>query len=90
MFINVTAAYDTAEHRGFVCKLLQLLPDKHIVKMMMEISTIAVLPSPLMVEEKADHGVVLKSAFLRALLWPPLLSNVWIRDLQPITSMPNA
>ena len=37
VFINLTAAYDTVWHRGLTCKLLRLLPDKHKVKMIMEL-----------------------------------------------------
>ena len=36
VFINLTAAYDTVWHRGLTCKLLRLLPDKHMVRMIME------------------------------------------------------
>ena len=36
VFINLTAAYDTVWHRGLTCKLLRLLPDQHMVKMIME------------------------------------------------------
>ena len=32
VFVNLTAAYDTVWHRGLTCKLLRLLPDKHMVK----------------------------------------------------------
>ena len=37
VFINLTAAYDTVWHRGLTCKLLRLLPDKHMVRMIMEL-----------------------------------------------------
>jgi len=36
MFVDLTAAYDTVWHRGLTCKLLQLLPDRHMVRMIME------------------------------------------------------
>ena len=36
-FVNLTAAYDTVWYRGLTCKLLRLLPDKHIVQMIMEL-----------------------------------------------------
>ena len=36
IFVDLTAAYDTVWHRGLTCKLLRLLPDKHMVKMIME------------------------------------------------------
>ena len=37
VFIDLTAAYDTVWDRGLTCKLLRLLPDKHMVKMIMEL-----------------------------------------------------
>ena len=37
VFIDLTAAYDTVGHRGLTCKLLRLLPDKHMVRMIMEL-----------------------------------------------------
>ena len=37
VFVDLTAAYDTVWHRGFSCKLLRLLPDKHMVIMIMEL-----------------------------------------------------
>ena len=37
VFVNLTAAYDTVWHRGLTCKLLRLLLDKHMVKMIMEL-----------------------------------------------------
>ena len=36
VFVDLTAAYDTVWHRGLTCKLLRLLPDKHMVQMIME------------------------------------------------------
>ena len=36
VFVNLTAAYDTVWHCGLTCKLLRLLSDKHMVKMIME------------------------------------------------------
>ena len=37
VFVDLTAAYDTVWHRGLTCKLLRLLHDKHMVKMIMEL-----------------------------------------------------
>ena len=30
VFVDLTAASDTVWHRGFTCKMLRLLPDKHM------------------------------------------------------------
>ena len=37
VFIDLTAAYDTVWYRGLTCKLLRLLPDKHMVRIIMEL-----------------------------------------------------
>ena len=37
VFIDLTAAYDTVWHRGLTCKLLRLLPDRHMVRIIMEL-----------------------------------------------------
>ena len=36
VFVHLTAAHDTVWHRDLTCKLLQLLPDRHMVHMIME------------------------------------------------------
>ena len=36
VFVDLTAAYDTVWHRGLTSKLLRLLPDRHMVHMIME------------------------------------------------------
>ena len=37
IFIDLTAAYDIVWHCGLTCKLLKLLPNKNMVKMIMEL-----------------------------------------------------
>ena len=37
VFVNLTVVYVTVSHRGLTCKLLSLLPDKHIIGMIMEL-----------------------------------------------------
>ena len=37
VFVNLTEAYDTVWHREHTCKLLRLLPDKHVIRMIMEL-----------------------------------------------------
>jgi len=36
-WLKAGPAYDTVWHRGLICKLLRLLFDKHIVRMIMEL-----------------------------------------------------
>ena len=70
VFADLTAAYDTVWHRGLTCKLLKLLPDKHMVKMIMSLSEIEVSPLPPVTASKAGYAV-LKTAFLRDRSWLP-------------------
>ena len=37
MFIDLTAAYDAIWHNGLTCKLLHILPDRHMVHIIMEL-----------------------------------------------------
>ena len=37
MVVDLIAAYDTVWHCGLTCKLLRLLPDKHMVQMILEL-----------------------------------------------------
>ena len=37
VFVDLTAAYDTVWHRGLTCKLLRLLLNKHMIRMIMEL-----------------------------------------------------
>ena len=37
IFVNMTAACDIVWHLGLTCKLLRLLPDKHMIRMIMEL-----------------------------------------------------
>jgi len=36
VLFNLTATYVTVWHHGLTCKLLRLLPDRHMVHMIME------------------------------------------------------
>jgi len=37
VFVNLTAAYNNSWHRGLTCKLLRLLPDRHMVCMVIKL-----------------------------------------------------
>ena len=64
IFVNLTAAYDTVWHRGLTCKLLRLLPDKHMVSLSeIEVSLL------LTVRARKASYTVLKTAFLRDWSW---------------------
>ena len=85
MFVDLTAAYDTVWHRGFTCKLLILLPDKHMVRMIMEpvwnrsvtLTTGGSKPTKL---QRLKNGVPQGSVLAH------LLFNIYIYDLLSTTS----
>ena len=64
VFVDLTAAYDNLWHRGLTCKLLRLLPDKHMVRMIMELvrNRSFTLTTG---DSKQSRLSVLKTAFLR-------------------------
>ena len=70
VFVDLTAAYDTVWHRGLTCKLLRLLPDKHMVKMIMELvrNRSFTLTTG---DSKQSRLPVLKTTFLRDRSWLP-------------------
>ena len=37
VFVDLTEAYDTVWHCDLTCKLLRLLPDKHMVRIILEL-----------------------------------------------------
>ena len=80
MFVDLRAAYDTVWHRGLSCKLLRLLPDRHMVHLIMEmvgnrsftLTTGNGLRSRL---RRLKNGVPWGSVMA------PLLFNIYIYDL---------
>ena len=79
-FVDLTAAYDTVWHIGLTCKLLRLLPDKDMVRMILELirnksftlTTVDSKRSRLRrLRNGVPHGSVLAS----------LLCNIYIYDL---------
>ena len=80
MFLDLTAAYDTVWHRGFACKLLRLLPDRHMVHMIMEMVgnrsfTLTTGNGQRSRLRRLKNGVPQRSVLA------PLLFNIYISDL---------
>ena len=85
VFVDLTASYDTVWHRDLTCKLLRLLLDNHIVRIIMELvrnrsftlTTGDSKPSRL---RRLKNGLPQESVLV------PLLSNIYTYNLPSITS----
>ena len=81
MLVDLTAAYDTVWHHSLTCKMLRLLPDRHIVHMIIEMVGNRSLPLPPEMTKGADYDAS-STAFHRDLCWRPSLQHLaYISDL---------
>ena len=85
MFVALTAAYDTVWNRGLTCKLLRLLPDKHMVRMIMELvrNRSFTLTTG---DRKQSRLRSLRNGLTQRSVLAPLLFNIYIYDLPSMTS----
>jgi len=83
VFVDLTAAYDTVWHRGLTCKLLRLLPDRHMVRMIM---VMAGNRSFTLTTGNGQRSRLqrLKNGVTQGSVLAPLLFNIDISD-QPTT-----
>ena len=79
VFINLTAAYDTVWHRGLTCKLLRLLSDMHMVRMIMEL--VRNRSFTLTTGDSKSRLCRLKNGVLQGSVLAPLLFNIYTYDL---------
>ena len=85
VFVNLIVACDTVWHCGLTCKKLRLLPDKHMVRMILEFIrnrsfTLTTGDSKRSKLRRLRNGVPQESALA------PLLFNISIYDLPSTTS----
>jgi len=78
MFVDLTAAYDTVWHRGLTCKLLRLLPDRHMVHMIMEMVRNR---SFTLTTGNGQRIRRIKNGVQQGLVLASLLFNTYISDL---------
>ena len=85
VFVDLTAAYDTAWHRGLTWKLPRLLPDKHMVQMITKLvqNRSFTLTSG---DNKPSRLPRLKNGLPQGSILAPGLVNIYIYDPPSIIS----
>ena len=85
IFVDLTAAYDTVWHHGLTCKLLRLLLDKNMVKMIMELIQNRSFTLTLG-DNKQSRLRCLKNSVSQGSILAPLLFNIYTYDLPSMIS----
>ena len=83
--MNLTAAHDTVWHRDLACKLLLHIPNRHLVRMIMEFvqNRSFTLTTG---NGKQSRLKRLKNGVLQGSVLASLLFNIYVSDLPPIAS----
>ena len=82
VFLDLAAAYDTVWLRGLYLKLLQTLPDRHLVDFILEMLTNR---SFTLHTSDGQHSRLrrLRNGVLQGSVLAPMLFNIYVHDLPP-------
>jgi len=85
VFVDLTAANNTAKDRGLTCKLLRFLPDRHMVRMIMDVvfNRSFTLTTTNGKWSRSRH---LKNIVQQGSVLAPFLFNIYISNLPTIVS----
>ena len=81
IFVDLTAI---VWHHGLICKLLRLLPDKHMVRMIMEL--VQNQSSTLTTRQQAKQATPSENRHSSRSILTPLLFNIYTYDLPSMIS----
>ena len=85
MFVDLTASYDTVWHHSLTCKLLQLLPDRHMVCMIVDmVSTCSFTLTTR--NGKQNRLRCFKNGVPKESILAPLPFNIYISDVPTTVS----
>ena len=85
VFVDFTAAYDTVWHSNLTCKLLRLLPDRHTIRMIMEMVSNRSFTLTTG-NGKRSRLRRLKNGVSQGSVLAPFLFNIYITDLPTTVS----
>ena len=84
VFVDLSAAYDTIWHRGLALKLLQTIPSKHMVKLIMQMMTNRSFT--LHIDHQKTKKKMLKNGVPQGSVLAPICFNIYTSDLPTTTS----